>query len=278
MKTKINHIIRSSAIDGPGNRMVLFFQGCQFNCMYCHNPHTIGLCNLCGLCVKNCPTKSLSIVDQKMVHNSQTCTKCDRCIASCPSNSSPFYKEFSVDELIHEILPIADFISGITVSGGEAMLQTEFLKLFFTSIRKHKELQHLSLFIDSNGGAAKKNYEELLPLVDGFMIDLKAICNDSHKSITGESNKAVLENLLFLNDQKKLYEMRTVLVPEYNTSKEEILKLKEIHALLHPSVRKVLIRMRTHGIRKQYSHLQEPTDEEINQILNILDNEKVILI
>ena len=102
LQANISGIIKSSVIDGPGNRMVIFFQACNLNCMYCHNSHTIGLCNLCGVCVQACPTQSLKVdvENQRMLHNEATCNHCDTCLKVCPENSSPFYKKMSVEEIL----------------------------------------------------------------------------------------------------------------------------------------------------------------------------------
>lgn len=253
-------------IDGPGNRMVIFFQGCQFNCLYCHNPHTIGECNLCGTCVDICPTKSLKIHNQQLLHETATCIKCDECIKQCPENSSPFYKQYSVEKLIAEILPIRDFISGITLSGGEVMLQYEFVEAFFKAIRNHDELKGLSLFIDSNGDVPQKYWDALLSYTDGFMIDLKADSSNTHKQITGCSNSAVLESIKYLDSKEKLYEVRTVIVSNFHHNPQEIDGLKKIYQSLSRDVRKVFIRMRTHGIREEYQHLLSPSDDEMNKI------------
>lgn len=63
----INKIIPFSSVDGPGNRTAIFLQGCNFNCVYCHNPETINLCNNCGLCVRQCPTEALHIEENIVI-------------------------------------------------------------------------------------------------------------------------------------------------------------------------------------------------------------------
>ena len=61
----VNKIIPFSNVDGPSNRMAIFFQGCQFNCRFCHNPETINLCIHCGKCVETCPTNALTKENNK---------------------------------------------------------------------------------------------------------------------------------------------------------------------------------------------------------------------
>lgn len=234
--------------------------------MYCHNPHTIGECNLCGTCVDICPTNSLKIENKQLIHEAASCIKCDECIKQCPENSSPFYKQYSVEELIAEILPISDFISGITLSGGEVMLQYKFVESFFKAIRNHDELKGLSLFIDSNGDVPQEHWDALLPYTDGFMIDLKAGSPNIHKKITGCSNSTVLESIKHLDSQGKLYEVRTVIVSDFHLKSEEVDVLHKVYQSLSKDVRKVFIRMRTHGIREEYQHLSSPSEDEMNKL------------
>ena len=79
MKTAIiNKIIPFSSVDGPGNRVVIFLQGCNISCLYCHNPETINTCINCGECIETCPTEAISIgIDGRIVWNEKKCIDCD---------------------------------------------------------------------------------------------------------------------------------------------------------------------------------------------------------
>ena len=279
LQANISGIIKSSVIDGPGNRMVIFFQACNLNCMYCHNSHTIGLCNYCGICAEACPTQSLIVNKEKkqITHKEATCTHCDTCLKVCPENSSPFYKKMSVENLISEILEVKDFISGITVSGGEVMLQAKFLKELFTAIKVHPELMNLSILVDSNGNVAQKKWNSIIDWVDGFMIDLKAYSPQIHKQITGFSNEQILNSIQYLNLKRKLKELRFVLVPAYNSSEKEIDQVSSLMKKLSPDVNKVLIKMRKHGIRGKYVALNEPTMEEVIKAKNQIEEAGISL-
>lgn len=270
LQANISGIIKSSVIDGPGNRMVIFFQACNLNCMYCHNSHTIGLCNYCGICAEACPTQSLVVnkENKQITHNEATCTHCDTCLKVCPEDSSPFYKKMSVSNLIFEILEVKDFISGITVSGGEVMIQAGFLKKLFIEIKAHTELKHLSILVDSNGNVTQEKWDFILNLVDGFMIDLKAYSPKRHKQITGFSNEKILNSIYYLNTKGKLKELRLVLVPNYNNGEDEIRKISSLLNNLSPKVKMVLIKMRKHGIREKYASLNEPKHKEMQKVQN----------
>jgi len=274
LQANISGIIKSSVIDGPGNRMVIFFQACNLNCLYCHNSHTIGLCNYCGICAEACPTQSLTIdtLKKHIHHNENTCNHCDTCLKVCPINSSPFYKKMSVNDLISEILEVKDFISGITVSGGEVMLHAEFLKELFIAIKSHSELKNLSILVDSNGNVTQDEWDQIIEIADGFMLDIKAFSSQVHLELTGHSNDKILNSIQYLNSKSKLKEIRFVLVPGFNDSVDELQGVGQLMNLLFPDVKKVLIKMRKHGIRTKYQHLSEPNQLELNNAKEHLES------
>jgi pyruvate-formate lyase-activating enzyme len=146
------------------------------------------------------------------------------------------------------------------------MLQSQFLRVLFEGIRQRSELKDLSVLIDSNGRFEPKQWDEVLDLVDGFMIDVKAISSEVHQQITGKDNHKILESIAYLNSRGKLDEVRMVVVPGYNDTREEIEGFSRLLRTLTPDVRKVLIKMRKHGIRQEYAHLQPPTDEDMQRI------------
>ena len=103
-KAPVNKIIPFSNVDGPGNRTAIFFQGCTFNCLFCHNPETIRLCDHCGQCVGVCPTGALEKDSNgKVVWDFDLCTQCDSCIKTCPGNASPKVMWMSVDDIMKEM-------------------------------------------------------------------------------------------------------------------------------------------------------------------------------
>src|SRR5512139_4018966 len=136
----INHILPQSFVDGPGNRVVVFLQGCNLHCLYCHNPYTINLCNHCGLCVDTCPSGALTLVDGTVTWDSERCKECDTCIHTCPSNSSPRAISMTAEELWSKVKPISSFISGVTLSGGEPILQADFVVEFLAIVKKRSSL------------------------------------------------------------------------------------------------------------------------------------------
>ena len=136
MKAPINRIIEFSNVDGPGNRMAIFFQKCPFRCLYCHNPETINFCINCQKCVAKCPVNALESIDGKVVWHKDKCVNCDTCIKTCEHMASPKISYMSVEEVMDKIIFEKDFIQGITVSGGECMENAEFLTALFKEVKK----------------------------------------------------------------------------------------------------------------------------------------------
>lgn len=213
-------VVRFSWIDGPGNRFVVFLQGCNFDCPGCQNPHTIP------------------------VH-------------------SPQARLVSVPELLGEIRPVAPFLSGVTVSGGEATLQPRFVHGLFRAIKRTPDLAGLTTFVDSNGAATVATWNLLIPVMDGAMLDLKALDDDVHRRLTGRSNRRVLTSIRHLARARRLFEVRLLLVPGVNDSPDQLRRTAEWLLSLDPAVRVKVIGFRTHGVRAAARDWPEPTEEQM---------------
>ncbi|MFV0425347.1 MAG: radical SAM protein [Bacilli bacterium] len=194
----IHKIIKSSIVDGPGNRLAIFMQGCNFDCWYCHNPETI-------------PMKDNALV-------------------------------YTPKSLFNEVEKYFGFIDGITFSGGEALLQQEFIYQFCSIVKSKYDI---SCFIDTN--ASVEIDERLLNVIDYFMIDIKVVDNNEHLNVTKCSNKIVLKNFKLLNDIEKLYEVRTVIYPGYNHEPT----IKYVEDNIGKSVIYKKIPFHSHGVRRK---------------------------
>lgn len=270
IKARINKIIDSSVVDGPGNRTAIFFQGCNFNCKYCHNPETINNCINCMECVTKCPVQALSVVKGKVLWNKETCIDCDTCIKICRFNASPKIQILSVEEVVDKIKKNMPFIQGITTSGGECTLQKDFLIPLFKETRK----LGLTNFIDSNGSIRFSDYPELMEYTDAVMLDVKAFDNEEHLKLTSKSNEIVLENARFLASIGKLFEIRTVVIDNYlnnrNTAYEITNMLKEYQKI--KDIRYKIIRYRHFGVREEYKNMKAPSEEEMKNLKEIANN------
>ncbi|WP_407161506.1 YjjW family glycine radical enzyme activase [Aeromonas caviae] len=202
-----------SCVDGPGNRLVLFLQGCNFRCPGCHNPHTMGLCDHCGDCVPGCPGGALAMQEGRVSWQAELCTHCDRCLDVCPRHASPKTRQMSVAEVLALLRRYGPLLTGITVSGGEATTQLPFVIALFTAIKAAPDLARLTCLLDSNGSLGETGWQRLLPVLDGAMIDLKGWHEPVHLALTGRGRERVLASLQLLARAGKLAEVRLLLVP-----------------------------------------------------------------
>lgn len=210
----VRKILPQSSVDGPGNRVAIFMQGCDFNCSYCHNPETIPVIN-----------------------------------------AGDRFK-MTVEELVETVKKYQDYISGVTFSGGECTLQYPFLKAATEALHKIG----ISVFIDSNGNTEHDKLIDLVPFVDGFMIDLKALDSKKHIELTLVDNTRVLSNLITLSKLAKLYEVRMVIATSINEPKAMI-EWVALNVLKNdPNIKLKLIKYRPLGVRKRAASLQTPDD------------------
>jgi len=211
-KAPVNKILPLSVVDGSGARSVVFLQGCNLTCLYCHNPETQQLCNHCGHCISICPSRALTLVESAVFWQPDRCEDCDACINICPHFSSPKIRTLSALEVFSEIQPNLPFLRGITVSGGECTLYSPFVSELFSLAKGHG----LHCLIDSNGMTDFSTLLDLMAVTDGVMLDVKAWDTQVYKALTGAgSNEIVRNNLQFLANEEKLAELRIVALPNY---------------------------------------------------------------
>ncbi len=270
----LNKIIKFSNVDGPGNRMAIFFQKCNFNCKYCHNPETINICGKCGACVEACPTGALKKVNEELFWDLKKCVDCDECIKKCSRNSSPKVKDVTVEDLMKEIKKVKPFIKGITVSGGESTLQYEFLTELFKEVKN--QWPDLTCFVDTNGSLdfQDERVTEFLKITDYFMLDVKAWYKEEHLDLIGKDNKIVISNLKYLIEIGKLYEVRTVVVPELLSNEAIIENVSKI--IGDKDIRYKLIKYRAIGVRDNLKKgMFTPTQEYMEKLEKIAQDNKV---
>ncbi len=265
----VTDVITFSAVDGPGNRFVIFLQGCSFDCVACHNPYTITECIDCGECIASCPSGALGQdLTGAMVWDAEICAGGDECIAACPYDSTPKARPLAVAHVMERLRPAAPFLSGITVSGGEATLQPDFLRALFTTVRA--EFPRLTCFVDSNGDADRATWERLGPVMDSAMIDLKCLDDRIHRRMTGVTNARVLESIAFLAARDQLFEVRLLLVPGVNDSDELLDATGRWLAQIDPRMRVKVIGFRGHGVRPSTLLLREPNAEQRAHYADVL--------
>jgi pyruvate formate lyase activating enzyme len=261
-RAEINKVIPFSNVDGPGNRLAIFFQRCNIHCIYCHNPETINKCVNCMECIPGCKAGAIKSIEGSLQYDVKACTECDQCIKACRYFSSPRTKSYTPLELFKIIEGYKNFIRGITVSGGEPTLEWEFIAELF---KKVKTL-NLTCFVDTNGFFDKAEIAELIEETDKFMVDIKAI--DKLETLCDCKMKNNLENLQYLLEIDKVYEVRTVIIMDYLDIENTI---EQVASLIkhYPEVIYKLIRVHPIGlnqVQKEFIREKLPTEEYMKHL------------
>ncbi len=199
LTANIFDIIRNSFVDGPGIRTTVFFKGCNLRCAWCHNPESQiserqmmfykNKCMGCKKCRKVCP------------NDLEKCELCGRCELYCPHSARQICgKEMTAEEVFAELVKDKMFYEasggGVTFSGGECMLQADFL---CEMLKKCKE-SGIHTAVDTAGNVPWDSFEKIMPYTDMFLYDVKLATDDLHKKWTGVSNRLILENLRRLSE------------------------------------------------------------------------------
>lgn len=281
-RVPVNKIIPFSSVDGPGNRTAVFVQGCNFNCHYCHNPETRAVCISCGDCVATCPAGALTRSAEGLVlFDPAKCGGCDTCIHTCTHDASPRIRYMNAEEVYAEVRRNVPFIRGITVSGGECT----FYPAFLHDLAVLAKQDGLGFLLDSNGSYDfEADPAELLSVIDGVMLDIKAYDAADHRAVTDVDNTLVLKNMRFLADRGQLYEVRTVIVPElFDTEKTIVDTARALQPYLSrqkhwpknegTSIRYKIIKYRPFGVREAYRSFTPPTAAWLEHLADLARSE-----
>jgi pyruvate formate lyase activating enzyme len=224
--------------DGPGIRTTVFFKGCPLRCAWCHNPEGLtrspglmvrpNLCIGCLSCLPACPQGAIRSIDGLPETDRTRCTACGACAAACPTGAREIAgKEMTPAEVMAVVerdLPFYEESGGgVTFSGGEALLQVEFLRRLL--VECHRMGIHTTL--DTSGYAPWSAFESIRHDVDLFLFDLKGIDEPSHRRYTGVSNRRILDNLQALSCLGHSIIVRSPLIPGVNDSPPAVQALGE---------------------------------------------------
>lgn len=243
-------LVPFSLVDGPGARFVAFLQGCGFDCLACHNPYTIGVCDDCGACLDACASNALSVRAGHVVWNADACSGCDACIAACPIDATPKTRSWTPQALVDQVREGLPFLSGVTVSGGEATRQAAFVAAFFEALANDPDTARLTRFVDSNGDAGPETWQALRPWMHAAMIDLKAFDEEVHLRLTGRPITRVLASIAWLAERALLHEVRMLLLPGRNDAPDQLDRAAGWLAETAPGVPVKVIGFRRHGVRE----------------------------
>lgn len=262
------------AVDGPGIRFVVFLQGCKMRCKYCHNPETWNL-----------------VTDYSKLYSDETSDAEREELEKKIEENTKLLKDKGVkieartpEDLLKQALRYKPYWKnggGITVSGGEALLQMDFLIEFF----KLAKAEGIHTTIDTAGNPFTREepffskFNELMNLTDLFLLDIKQINDDKHRDLTGFSNSNILDLAQYLSDQGKHMWIRQVLVPTITTDEDDLKKTKEFIDTLK-TVDKVevlpyhklgITEWERLGIPYKLEGIDPPTDEEQKLAKSILE-------
>ena len=262
------------AVDGLGIRFVVFLQGCKMRCKYCHNPETWNL-----------------VTDYSKLYSDETSDAEREELEKKIEENTKLLKDKGVkieartpEDLLKQALRYKPYWKnggGITVSGGEALLQMDFLIEFF----KLAKAEGIHTTIDTAGNPFTREepffskFNELMNLTDLFLLDIKQINDDKHRDLTGFSNSNILDLAQYLSDQGKHMWIRHVLVPTITTNEDDLKKTKEFIDTLK-TVDKVevlpyhklgITEWERLGIPYKLEGIDPPTDEEQKLAKSILE-------
>lgn len=281
----ITDIHRTSVVDGPGLRTTVFLKGCQLNCIWCHNPETqhreIELAfdiekathdELSMFAVsRNEPVNAFEQTQHVLDH--AHAIGVNALVENCPSGAFFLYgREVTVGDVVSEVLKDRDYYQnsggGITVSGGEPMMQPEFA----LAILRECKNEGIHTVLDTSGFMSRSNCEKTLKVTDLYLFDYKASDDETHRRLTGVPLRPILDNLDFLYSQGAEIILRCPVIPGINDNEahlESIIQLQQ----KYPLIRKVdILTWHTMG-KTKYTKLGRETPDAL-PLKNTSENEK----
>ena len=260
--------------DGPGIRTEIFMKGCPLHCDWCSNPEglvnhiqpgvdgdkCIGL-KECGLCVKGCPTTSLLVSqdDRVVAINRDTCIHCCKCASVCPSMAiKQWGKYYTVEAVMKEIRKDKPFFKddgGITISGGECLLQHAFVR----ELCKACKAEGINTCVETTFYTTKEVIDDIFPYVDLFICDIKNMDDEKHRRRCKASNGIILQNIKYVVDKGAKLVIRTPIVPGFNNNDKDITDIGDfiVNELGNKVLQYQLLPFRQMGTEK-YNSLNMP--------------------
>lgn len=232
-------IQKFSLHDGPGIRTTVFLKGCGLRCWWCHNPESqhprpelllrVELCIQCGACVAECPQGAIQPDGDAFVTDRALCERCGECLTACVAEAREIVgQEMTVEQVMDDVLRDVIFYDqsggGVTFSGGEPLLQGEFLLDLLQACKAHD----LHTIVDTCGHANVDTLARVRPYVDLFLYDVKVMDDARHREVTGVSNALILDNLRFLAAHNHPVIVRVPVIPNINDDEDNLRQLGDL--------------------------------------------------
>ena len=225
--------------DGPGIRSTVFLKGCPLNCLWCHNPESkssrpqVGYiekkCIGCGKCARVCPAGAQVFEEEKHFTDFGKCIGCGQCVDVClPHAMKKFGQKMRTGDILQIIVKDRDYYErsggGLTVSGGEPMLQFEGLMELVSGA---KELG-LHVCLDTSGQAPEASYRKIMQYVDLFLFDYKITDEEDHLKYIGTDGKQIRKNLMMLCENRCRVFLRCPIIPGINDNEVHFKAIAEL--------------------------------------------------
>ncbi len=282
MITDIQHF---SVHDGPGIRTTVFLKGCNLRCFWCHNPETLtprpelqyfeDRCIACGNCVPVCPESAHSMIDGVHRLDRNRCTNCGACPDVCyPRALTMAGMEKTSSEVVEAVLRDQAYYDssggGLTVSGGEPLLQPEFTREILEGCRR----AGVHTAVETAAAVPWARLELILPVTQLVMMDIKSLDTATHSRVTGVPNKRILENAERLAASGMPLIIRTPVIPGVNDNEASILAIAEFTARLDSLLSYELLmfhpmatsKYSSLGLRYEAAELVSPSEETMQRL------------
>ncbi|HAS89741.1 MAG TPA: choline TMA-lyase-activating enzyme [Desulfovibrio sp.] len=240
-KAQIFNVQKYNMHDGPGVRTLVFFQGCPLRCEWCSNPegqhkrynimYKQDACINCGACVSVCPVgiHKMDASGEHFVDRDIDCVGCRECEKACMQDALAIVGETkTISELLDIIEEDRPFYEtsggGVTLGGGEVLSQPEAA----ASLLQACQQRGINTAIETCGYARPEVVEKVAPYVNLFLYDVKHMNSERHREITGVRNEMILQNLVWLLENRYNVKIRMPMLKGVNDGEEEILQLVEL--------------------------------------------------